>query len=107
MKKTRTLLVKEMQDSYVRENFMRLQDIIRRLPLDGFRHLEITFDAAQTNKKVAHGLGAKPKDVIQTSLTGTGSVTWNYSSFDDTYLDVTSTGACVVRAYVGTHTEAK
>lgn len=107
MRKNTTLLVKEMQDAYVRENFLRLQDFIRKIPLVGFRHIEITFTAAENNKKIAHGLGSKPKDVLQTSITGTGAVTWNYSLFNETYLDISATGPCVVRAFVGTHQEAK
>jgi hypothetical protein len=107
MRKSKSLLVKEMQDAYVRENFLRIQEFIRNLPLEGFKHFEITFTEKQANKKVAHGLSFKPKDVIQTSITGSGSVTWNYATFTDKYIDVSSTGPCVVRAFIGSHEEIK
>jgi hypothetical protein len=53
------------------------------------------------NYRYPHKLGFVPEDVIQTSLRGAGAVTWNYDQFNRDYLDVTTTGACVVRAFVG------
>ncbi len=70
-----------------------------------FKFFEIVFTGAQTNLKYPHKLGFTPKDILQLSITGTGVVTWNYSSFDSSTLDLTSTGACIVRAYVGRHQE--
>lgn len=71
--------------------------------LEGFKHFELTFEEAQTNLKLPHGLGFAPKDVIQTSLTGSGTLTWNYSLFDKTDLNLTTTGPCTVRAFIGTY----
>ena len=68
----------------------------------GFEFITATFTASGTFK-VAHGLGFKPLDVIQSSLTGAGALTWNYGSFDSTNLSVTVTDACVVRAFIGAY----
>lgn len=70
-----------------------------------FKFFEIVVTGTVTNKKIPHSLGFLPKDVIQTSKTGAGSLTWNYDQFDATNLDITTTGACVVRAFVGRYSE--
>lgn len=100
------LFRKEISDPYIRDNFNRLMAYLKSNSLlAGFKHVEIKFDSAEDNRKVPHGLNTAPKDVIQTSLTGTGVVTWNYDRFDDTFLDVTASGPCVVRAFYGTFRE--
>lgn len=70
-----------------------------------WRFYQITFLGAVTNYKYPHKLQFIPTDVIQTSLTGAGSLTWNYASFDGEFLDITTTGACVVRAFIGRYKE--
>lgn len=103
---TPRLDVQRIQDPIARENFRALNDYLQGLTnLLGFRHIEIVFPRALTHFKVPHNLGFQPKDVIQTSLIGAGALTWNYDKFDSTSLDITTTGACTVRAYIGTHVE--
>ena len=101
------LRLQELEDPIVRENFTRVRDEVNDQPfLRGkWRFVELTFLAAVTNFEFAHNLGFIPKDVIQTSLTGAGALTWNYSSFDRTSVSITTTGACVVRAFIGTYFE--
>jgi hypothetical protein len=70
--------------------------------MGSFKHYELSFTQAGTFL-VAHGLSFKPVDVIQTSLIGTGSLTWNYANFDSTNLSVTVTGSCTVRAFIGAY----
>ncbi len=102
---TLKLILERVVDKVARENFQKVEDYIRSNDIlrPNFKFYEIIFTAAETNKRIPHRLGFLPKDVVQTSLTGAGSLTWNYSLFDGTYLDVTTTGACVVRAFIGTH----
>jgi hypothetical protein len=98
----------EIADEYARENFRMLRDyMLLESPFQGFQHFEITLTAAVTNFRYRHSLGFQPKDIIQTSLTGTGVATWNYNLFNDTYLDLTTTGACTVRLFAGTFNGAK
>lgn len=73
--------------------------------LDGFKHFELAFTSAGTST-IPHNLGFQPKDVIQTSLTGSGALTWNYDLFDRTNISVTVTGPCVVRAFIGAYQES-
>ena len=97
------LLLNEIQDRYVRENFKRLQEFLRvSNMLEGFTFVEIELTQAVTNYRYYHGLGYIPQDIIQTRFTGPGELTFNYSRFDRQYLDLSTTGACTVRALVGT-----
>lgn len=95
--------IDDIQDPVVRENFQKLEEesINALFPSDRWRFVELTFTGAVTGYAYRHGLGFLPKDVIQTSLTGAGSLTWNYSSFTKETVSVTTTGACVVRALIG------
>jgi len=92
-------------DSSVVEALEIIKDVLIPEPLvnSGFEFMEITFAGAATNLKIAHGLGFRPLDVLQSSLTGAGAITWNYAKFDNTNLDVTVTGACTVRAFIGAY----
>ena len=96
-----------IQDVAVRDAIQRLYEGFRDVDLlkGRFEFFEITLSGAVTNFKYKHNLGFEPKDVIQTSLTGAGSLTWNYTLFSQTELDITTTGACVVRAFVGRFSE--
>lgn len=90
----------------VRENFKAIRDFLKENSnLQNFTLFELTFTQAVTAQKIPHRLGFAPKDVVQTSLLGVGTLTWNYDKFDETNIVVTTTGACVVRAYIGTETE--
>lgn len=102
------LLVLETTDEIARENMKRLQKELTedQLILKGqWKFFTFTFTAAISNFKYPHKLNFVPHDIIQTSLYGAGALTWNYTSFDRTNLDITTTGACVVRAFVGSYLE--
>lgn len=94
----------QIQDSGSREAFKVLKSTLAVEPLivSGFKLIEIAFKGAGTFQ-VAHGLGFQPTDVLQSSLTGGGALTWNYDKFDGTNLNITVTGPCTVRAFVGAY----
>jgi hypothetical protein len=98
---------KDIEDPYVKESFSRLKQFLQGLPMlfGEFEFREIVASAAVTNMKVPHGLGFKPVDIIQTSKIGAGNITFNYDKFDKTFLDITTTGPCTVRAFVGAYRE--
>lgn len=102
---TLKLVLEKVMDRVARDNFQKVEDYVRSSDIlrPNFKFYEIIFTQAETNKRIPHRLGFRPKDVIQTSLTGAGSLTWNYTLFDKDYLDITTTDACVVRALIGTH----
>ncbi len=96
-----------VNDSSTRDILQRIRNFIRDFPLfnGDWKFFEITFERGEDSKKIPHGLTFIPKDVIQTAIiNGTddaAAVIWNYSYFDETYLDVTVSSACTVRAFIG------
>lgn len=107
-----SLLYDDIEDEKIRENFRLTEQYINSFALlrGNFRHMVISTDTDLTNKKVAHNLGFRPLDLIQTSITGTGTLTWNYSQFDGVNLDLTtastdSTDPLIVRFFVGRYTD--
>lgn len=101
------LIFKNIQDRWVQQNFFRIQKFLLDWPLfrGNWKFFEISVESAVTSKPIPHGLDFKPLDVIETSKTGPGVLTWEYESFDKTNLVVTTTGACTVRAFVGAYRE--
>lgn len=99
--------VTRVKDATLREVLQTVDENFQEDALSkaDFAFFEITVTGAVTNKKIPHSLGFQPKDVIQTSKTGAGSLTWNYDQFDVTNLDITTTGSCVVRAFIGRYSE--
>lgn len=97
------LYFREILDQFSKENFRRLEenDENDQIKKAQWEFKEITFTTAVTNFKYAHHLDFVPRDIIQTSITGVGSLTFNYANFDETNLDITTTNACVVRFFVG------
>lgn len=97
------LLLPQVQDSVVRENFQRIQDFTKQNnQLDNFKHLELVFNSAITNYRHKHGFTFIPKDVILTSSTGPGAATFNYTLFDKDFIDITTSGAVTIRFFLGT-----
>ncbi len=99
------LRFEQMTDSQGKEAFKILQaewNLSQPLLNSRFKFFEIAFTAAGTFK-VAHALGFQPQDVIHTSTTGAGAITWNFGSFDTTDISVTVTDACTVRAFIGSY----
>lgn len=98
------LLIKEINDTYAQGNFKSLREYFNKQnQLLNFNFIEFSFSGAVTNQKLAHGLGLVPQDVIITRITGTGIATLNWSLFDANNLDITTTGACRIRMFVGSY----
>lgn len=109
---TPEFIFKDIEDVYIRENFKRLALFLQKFPLfrGEWQFFEVTFTAAVTDFKIAHGLGFTPTDIILTATKGAGSVgagviTFNYDSFDKTNINVTTTDSCVVRFFAGSYKE--
>lgn len=102
------LLVKEVEDAIIRENFRRIQAELTETQVllkGNWKFFEITFDSAVTDFDYPHRLGFVPKDVLQTYITPGEAILWNRDGFDRTNINVTTTGACTVRAFIGTYQE--
>lgn len=101
------LRLAEITDPILRENFRRIQEGLTELAfLKGkWRFVEIEFKGALADQPFAHGLGFAPKDVLVTSVLGSGSVTWSYSKFTREHVYLSSTGPVTVRAFIGSYYE--
>ncbi len=104
----RPLLLREIEDPYVQENFIRLKEAFVENPLlrGQWRFMELTFKGNLTAEAIPHRLGFIPTDVLQTALKGTGTLTWLYATFDEENVYVTTSGTSatdplIVRAFIG------
>lgn len=102
-----SLPIKDIKDTVVRKMAELIVAFVKsKKILNGdWAFFEITFTGAVTEFKHRHGLPYTPRDVIQTSLTGAGSVTWIYTMFDENYVYITTTAPCVLRAFIGRYKE--
>jgi hypothetical protein len=88
-------------DNAVKENFIKLQNGLNDEPVlkGGFVLLTVVTTGAETGKKVKHGLGTVPKDVVVTRATG--SYTLQYDAFTNEEIVLDTAGAVDLRLLVG------
>lgn len=99
-----TLITKEIQDLYVRKNFEALSQYFgKENQLLGFEFNEVVFTETTANLKVAHQTGVIPRDIVVTQITGSGDVTFNLGLFDESTIDISASGPCRIRFFVGTY----
>jgi len=96
-----SLLIKEIADAYIRENFQRIANYLRsENPLDGYRQITLTFAKAETIS-VAHQLSFVPQFVVPLRIEDGATVTFHYERFDSTNVYATASKATKVKALVG------
>lgn len=104
------LLISEITDNLIRENFKRLNDFIVGdiLRKGNFKFFTYTVVEQPTTSypltlSIIHNLGFQPKDIIQLSVSNPDSatVTWNYDDFSMTHVNFTVSAACTVRVFLG------
>lgn len=109
------LLQKEVSDEVAQENFRRLESYLREDPLGKgeFKFLTATLQsqanppAYPATVSVPHDLGFVPKDVIQTSVIGLGTLSWNYANFTKTHLSATISNSVTFRGFFGSYAEGR
>lgn len=100
------LLTQQISDQYIRKNFEQLASYFQNQnQLLDFQFFELVFTAAATGVKQAHGLSYIPLDILVTHMTGTGAVTFDYGSFDSTFMVMNVTGPCRIRFFAGTYSK--
>jgi len=92
-------------DERVREFFQWFYEFLSGQPLllGRFEHFEIEVTQAETGLLIPHNLGFVPLDILPTSVTGPGTVTFNYTAFTENFISITTTGACKVRFFGGSY----
>lgn len=103
--KLRFALEKLADQPYVQDFFKTLQNAVNSEPIltTGFKFFQITVPSAATNQVYPHNLRFIPKDILLTFITEGASVTWHTNDFTDSNLYFTTTGACTIRAFIGTY----
>ena len=105
-------VLERIADPYVREVVQRIREEFKNQALlrGQWRFVEISFTDDITGFLYPHRMGFRPTDIIQTSKTGTGDITYEYSLFDSTNLNITtdntdSADPLTVRFFVGRYEE--
>lgn len=98
-----SLNINGVADPVAQRNFQNIQVFFQGLALTllGLQFQEVDFTKAVSNVLIAHGLPQAPTDVMITRLTGPGSVIFNFGLFDNTNLNISTSGACRVRFLYG------
>lgn len=94
----------EIEDIYVRENFLRTQAFLRDQPLlkGHFTFKQYVVTAATTNLRLLHKLSFTPLDAIITYKSDpTVTVTLNQNLWDADEIDFTTSGAVTIRMFLG------
>lgn len=95
------LNVRDIEDSVASKNFESLNLLLSVSPffkMDGeVREIIIS----QGTNKYRHSLGYTPKDVILTYNKNNSQLVFNYESFDDIFISITSSAATIVRCIIG------
>lgn len=101
------LFKNEIKDTFTRENFRKIDEVFKQEPIlnGAFKFFQIVLPASVNNLNYNHHLGFLPRDVIELSVSNGQAVIWNYDSFTDTFIQFTTTGACTIRAFIGTYRE--
>jgi hypothetical protein len=103
------LLLQGINDKILRENFKIIESAFNNdAILKGqWKHFVITVEDQVTNLRLSHTLGFKPMDFLTTYVSDQESVIWNYAECTDEFLDITTSGACTVRAFIGRYGESR
>lgn len=97
------LILKDIDDPYVRENFFRLKNFFAsQVFFDGdFKLFDVSIPAAATRFKIKHGLTFIPVDIITLSVSGDFNFYFRFQEFDRDNIYVTTDGPVRVRFLAG------
>ena len=97
------LILKDIADPYVRENFFRLRKFIdSQVIFDGdFKLFDISIPKGETKLGILHGLTFIPADIVTLAFEGDGNFYFHYQDFDRDNIYITTQGAVRVRFLAG------
>lgn len=101
------LLLKEIPDLIVRENFFRSKrELEAQQILSGFWHFfEVEFQHSGPLQPIKHNLSFIPQDIIILSVEGNHNLFFNHENFDSTNVYITVEGPCRVRFFAGKYSD--
>jgi hypothetical protein len=99
------LILKDIDDPYVRENFKRISNIFNtdNLLKGEFKFFEKEIIAANTTILVSHGLNFVPQDIIILSIDGDFNFYFKYQEFDRTNISIYVSGPVKLRFFAGVY----
>jgi len=97
------LILKDIEDPYVRENFFRLSQFInRQIWFEGdFQLYDVTIPKEADSFKVRHGLTFIPADIIPLAVTGDYNFYFKYKDFDTENMYINASGPVRIRFLAG------
>ena len=95
----------QLKDMPTQEAFKRLSEYINNSNIlaGEFKHFEVKFPGADPAYKFTHNLGFTPKDIIITSISGNGVLTFNVDESNNKTITLTVSGSCTARFLLGTY----
>lgn len=97
------LILKDIRDPHVRENFFRIQNFIKNQVLfeGDFKLFDITIDKKVDSFKVKHGLTFIPADIVVVSVDGDFNYYFRFKDFDKDFIYITTNGPVRLRFLAG------
>lgn len=97
------LILKDISDKYIRENFFRIRKFIaNQVIFDGdFKLFDVTIPKADTNFPISHGLTFIPADIISLLTEGNFNYYFKYANFDKDNIYVNASGPVRIRFLAG------
>lgn len=97
------LILKDIEDPHVRENFFRLSQFInRQVWFEGdFQLYDVTIPGEYDSFKVRHGLTFIPADIIPLAVEGNYNFYFKYKDFDTENMYIHAEGAVRIRFLAG------
>ena len=98
----------QIEDVWVREGIQYLYErlLAEVIVKSSFSFFEYTFTDAVTDEQVRHNLGFIPKDIIVSGVNPqSGAFTYKAELSTTSTLTVSTSGACVVRLFMGNYTD--
>lgn len=101
------LILKDIEDTYVRENFFRVSKYVsEEALLNGeFKFYEAVIPNAATEYKFRHGRDFVPKDIIFLSAEGDQNFSFVFQKFDRDNLVINTSGPVKIRFLAGRYDE--
>jgi hypothetical protein len=101
------LILKDIEDQYVRENFSRLVRYIEAQAIlaGNWKFYRIEVDSAVSEQKFKHNLTFVPKDIILLSIDGNKNVDFRFDLFTKENIVYSTQGPAVIRFLAGSYPE--
>lgn len=101
-----SLLLKDLVDKFIRENFTRLQTYLNKQTIlqGSWVFFDVDLPTAGIHQ-IKHKQSFVPKDIILLNVIGDYNLYFRYMEFDSDYIVVNTAGPCRIRFLAGNFNE--